>query len=101
MWFDDVNVLISNPDLVMPADSSPGYQEFTSLIASNARLETKIDMILSRLDRQDGEITDIRGRVEDLERTRAHSKGVLATISALGGLIGAIVTAAIKNYFPH
>jgi len=84
----------------MPSDS-PGYPEYTRLIESNARLETKIDMILSRLDRQDNEIADVRSRVEHLERARAHSKGILATIGALGGLIGAITTALIKNYFPH
>lgn len=80
---------------------TPGYAEYTSLIASQARLETKIDLVLDRLKAQDDDIKSIRSRVEDLERTRAHSKGILAAIGALGGLVGAIASAIIKNISFH
>ncbi len=81
--------------------SAPGYPEYTALIASNARLETKINLVLQRLDIQDADIQQIRTRVEDLEKSRAHSEGALAAIGALGGLIGAMATAALKNFLPH
>lgn len=73
----------------MPADNSP-----TAVIASNARLETKIDLILDRLKSQDDDIKSIRSRVEDLERARAHSKGMLAVLSAFAGIVG-------HHYSPH
>lgn len=81
--------------------SAPGYPEYTALIASNARLETKIDLVLQRLDVQDADIRQIRSRVEDLEKSRAHSKGALAVIGAVGGLIGALATSLLKNFLPH
>jgi hypothetical protein len=82
-----------------PSTSYP--PEFIDLIKSVARLETKIDLILDQHAAQDGDIKSIKSRVESLERSRAHNKGVLAVLTAVGGIIGAIATTILKNYLPH
>lgn len=76
----------------------PSNSDFIRLIESNARLETKIDMVLTRLDGQDEQITSIRGRVEDLERSRARARGVMATLTAVGGLAGGLASTAIRMF---
>jgi hypothetical protein len=72
--------------------------DFIRLIESNARLETKIDLVLQRLDRQDEDIDAIRGRVEDLEKSRAHSRGIVAALTAIGGAIGGIASTAMRFF---
>lgn len=72
--------------------------EYLDLIKAVARLETKIDMMLDQHAAHDTEMKSIRSRVESLERTRAHSKGAMTVLSAIGGIIGAVVTMLIKNF---
>lgn len=80
---------------------TPGYAEVIDLIRSNERVETKIDLVLKRLDSQDAEINSIHLRVEELEKARPHNRGVLAVLTAIGGIVGGVASALVKAWLPH
>lgn len=85
----------------MSSSTNSYPSEYTDLVKAVTRLETKIDQLITQHTAQDAELKSIRSRVESLERGRAHSKGVTAVLTAIGGLVGGIVTMVVKNYLPH
>ena len=62
------------------------------------------DEIVGRLDSQDTDLRAIRNDVHEIKQTMASYKGFAAgfafAIAALGGLVGAALTAAWHRLFP-
>jgi hypothetical protein len=70
------------------------------IVEGQARIETKLDAALKHQDGQDEAISELRARVETLEKVNARSKGYLAALTAVGGIAGAIASTVAK-YFVH
>lgn len=73
--------------------------DLIELIKSQTRVDTKLDLIIERLDKTDTAHDALRQRVDALEQSRAKTAGIVAAISALSGLVTAIVVAFFKSRF--
>lgn len=62
------------------------------------KLETKLDNVISLLQKQDEAISNLRMRVEELEKTRAKANGALAVVVACGGAVGSLLTMIVKYF---
>lgn len=71
--------------------------DLIDIVRSQARLETKVDLVLERLDKSDAAHERIRLRVDNLEREQARSKGFAAAIAAIAGVVTGIIVPLIKS----
>lgn len=60
--------------------------DLIDIIRSQARVETKLDMILERIDKSDSAHETLRGRVDVLERARERQIAVIGAVGSAAGV---------------
>lgn len=72
-------------------------ENLVEIIRSQARVETKLDMIIDRLDKSDAEHEKLKVRVSALEADSSRQKGFLAAIAGTAGVASGILVPVIRQ----
>mgnify|MGYP001562259696 CR=1 FL=1 len=66
---------------------------------SLGRIESKVDGVISRLDRGDAKFIDQGKKIDSLEERQANTEGKATVLGVIGGSVVGVVLWWIKDYF--